>query len=657
MKTNKTETADKRMEFITIQNENWKVGLAPDGSKLILEDLSNNTVWSSGEPFHFSYGKFREINLSKCCETVSIRAEEDILRCDFLHFDFWTPKCTQTYRKPERLKRKMSFHFCIHLNGREILFVMEPVEEPDEEESTLTFPAKLFHFSVSDAGEALIPCGFGGLFRFPRNDHFDYRYHYSYDYNAIPVYGLLRKERGGLGVYAKSRVDQETHMAIDTVMPGELLFETKWEIEKHLANQRRELIVRSFAPGENYVTLAKWYRSKVREENRFVSLREKINAFPETEKLIGAVIWKHNVYSGEAVRPVQTDEPYPDRTAKQLFDTAHEAGFDRVCVYNTGWNRYGYDIGYPTRLPPNPDRGTAEEFTAAAEYARNLSPDYIYSVHDNYIDCYTDSPEYNPGDLTRDRNGIPVQGGLWMGGRAELICSGRALNYAKRDIPEIRKMLGRGSIYVDVLGCTAVERCYNPEHIQTREEDLASRRALIDFVRREFGSVATEGAPADYCADLIALGAYSSVNLCIPLDFLGEPPLPVPFWQLVYHDSVLNYTDEATSRLAPGQYPQFQALYNLLPTAFDPYNLNLSKEMRGTFVSEMTSHAFTPDLHAESDRKNRQVLLSGGAKTEFADGTVVRVNFSNVPAEVFGRAVPARGIVIHHPSAGNEFEK
>lgn len=122
-----------------------------------------------------------------------------------------------------------------------------------------------------------------------------------------------------------------------------------------------------------------------------------------------------------------------------MFDLAKRKGFDRVCIYNTGWNRFGFDSGYPTRLPPNPERGTYEDFRNAAEYGRSLSDGFIYSVHDNYIDCYKNSPEYSGEEMVHNKNGAPVKGGIWRGGRCTVMCSAVSLKYAARDFPEIAR--------------------------------------------------------------------------------------------------------------------------------------------------------------------------------------------------------------------------
>ncbi len=105
-------------------------------------------------------------------------------------------------------------------------------------------------------------------------------------------------------------------------------------------------------------------------------------------------------------------------SAAEIFETARKNGFDRVCVYNTGWNAGGYDGMYPTRLPPNPERGTPEAFCAAARDACSLSDGYVLSVHDNYYDAYRNSPEFSEEEIGRNDDGGLQRGAIWHGGRA-----------------------------------------------------------------------------------------------------------------------------------------------------------------------------------------------------------------------------------------------
>ncbi len=240
--------------------------------------------------------------------------------------------------------------------------------------------------------------------------------------------------------------------------------------------------------------MAKHYRRQMEAEGRLFRLKDKIKASPEVGQLAGSVIWKHNVYwtqtSPEGVshdyslyvldKAAGDDEGKPNNwTAREVFDTAHAAGFDRVCILNTGWNRYGFDSGYPTRFPVNPERGTAADFKNCADYGRSLSGDYILSVHDNYRDCYRNSPEFDFNEMIQTVDGAPLRGGIWHGGRCYLMCTQNGVKYAKRDLPKIAELSGRGCIYIDVLGCTNFQPCFHPDHPGSGRDDAMGRIEIL----------------------------------------------------------------------------------------------------------------------------------------------------------------------------------
>lgn len=609
-----------------------------DSGELTVFDLQYGGSWKTSDPFRMTYGDFYTYHLAANCRTT-VRTEGNRMRFRFDRMAFFGRFPENPYRKPDP-GPNLEFEFSIEIRNDALLFRMEPVRNLDDEPLKIRFTNGLLAIPSADEGEAVLPCGYGGLFRLPRRDRFRFEYRYADSYASIPVYGLLRKRKPGLAIRLPDYTDQTTCFSINREHPGTVSFDVEYDVIDGMANDARELLVRITPPGETYNELAKWYRSCLIRENRFVTYREKIARSPEAEKLVGSVIWKHNVYAKKTPqthtyslyiprKDANEIEGLPNNwTAYEVFDTAREKGFDRVCIYNTGWNFMGFDSGYPTRLPPNPERGTPEEFRAAADYGRSLSPDYIFSVHDNYIDTYRNSPEDCTDDLSRLGSGAIRLGGIWRGGRARILCTRTSAKYARRDIPQIVGLLGRGSIYSDVYGCSPLKRCCDPRHPMTEREDLEERKRLFRFLAEQFGSVATEGAPADFFADTVHLGAFCSIwPLCADSVDLEEPPLPIPFWQLVYHDSLLNYTSEGSFGPQGSAYQAFAALYNLLPTAFDADSLRFSTEMRGTYTSELISHEYLGPVRSYLDSDGIPAI-AGKARTRYADGTTVEAEFS-----------------------------
>ena len=629
-----------------IENNHFRIELIENSEhlELRLEDLKYGSFWRAEDPFRIVYAHSCAFSLPEHAEW-RLSGNDQEIHVTFRNLIYWVRFRENQYRKPEH-GPDLQFHFTIRLEADHVVFRTENVENLDREECEVIFPHGLFRFRSTERAQCPLPFGFGALLTFPQTAPGGIRY--SYSPANMPIFGILSAEHGGLAVYQKDYCDQQTSLDINRSHPGETVFNMEYLFQKTTAAYPRELHLYGMRQGADYNEFAKWYRGIVREEERFVPLTEKIRRSPEVEKLVGAVIWKHDVYSMRKpprehsysyfiMKPEEAvyEKKSANWSAYEIFDKAHETGFDRVCIYNMGWNHGGFDSMYPTRFPPNPERGTVNEFKAAAEYGRSLSPDYIYSVHDNYYECYENSPEFNEYEMAHDSEGGLKRGYLWRGGRSVRLCTDFSLKYARRDLPKIREMLGKGSIYLDVFGSAHAVNCAHPDHPHGEREDLANRRAVFRYAKELMGSVATEQQPNDYCTDIIDLGAFGPIS-AEPWVSLGIPVLPIPLWQLVYHDAVLNYTAESSAYGAFGdEYMAYVALYCMLPTAFDPLNYRISKELRKTFLAEMMFHEFL--TVPEFDEKRRP---HAAARSVFSDGMEVVANFRNEPFFWRGVEIP-----------------
>ncbi|MBR0459230.1 MAG: hypothetical protein IJJ26_08325 [Victivallales bacterium] len=638
----------KKTTIWTICSKRYKVTLESTGS-LTLVDTASRTTWRSESPFQMRYGNYYDYDLVEHCR-MQVKATSNSLIVRFDQFD-WFGRCRENpYRKPDP-GPALKFQFGIQLDEEKAVFSTEPPQGMEDEDLKVTFPARLIEWKTTAQADVILPNGYGTLFQFPRKDAFQHDFLYFWDYTAMPFYGVLRKKAGGLAILLRQPCDSSMRFDVSTTQ-RECSFLQPASVFTPLAMYRREVWLVGMAPGATWVELAKWYRSLLQREHRFVTLKEKMAASPEVEKLVGTVVWKHNVYATKTL-PKGVHHSYSlycpspavgkvegtpnDWTAREVFTAAHQAGFDRLAIFNCGWNRGGYDSQYPVRLPPNPVRGTPRDFQDSAAFGRSLSPDYIFSFHDNYRDTYRNAPDKNyRKDLMRDRSGTILQGGIWRGGRAELLCAKCALKYAKRDIPKMVKLSGRGSIYVDVLGCTKAQECYAPHHLQSQRDDIECRRTLLSYVKSQFGSIVTEGNPADVFADIVDLGAFAAFHYRIPSASVA-PSLPIPFWQLVYHDSVLSYTCEGAYGVSGNDYLALQALYNLLPTALDPVSLRLSRELRECYTSEMLSHRFLAKPKGP---------LAFVAETRFSCGITILANTTDAPFRKGKLTIPPHDFLV-----------
>ncbi len=128
-------------------------------------------------------------------------------------------------------------------------------------------------------------------------------------------------------------------------------------------------------------------------------------------------------------------------------------GVDHLAVISHIWQRYGYDVKLPDHIPANPEFGGDE---GMAEFGRAANEcGYLWSLHENYVDLYPDAPSFDPTAvvLLADGSRSPA----WFNGRTGvqsfgLKCS-RALEFARRNSPEIHSRYGTTAAYLDVHTC------------------------------------------------------------------------------------------------------------------------------------------------------------------------------------------------------------
>ena len=634
------------MKEWTIQNEYFNLKLTEKGSIELLIQKSGR-VWKSECPFRFSYGgNERTINLAEqCCMKVS--QKDNSLKISFQKLDWYVRFKGHQYRRPDP-GPDFKFNFKIEIVDDEVFFTTGRIRNLDDEQCSIEFPFRLLEWDKNEKLNFIFPRGYGQMVEFSRSDEY---FQYKWGYFGMPIYGVFNAD-GGIGVRVLDPFDHENLLSVGTIDMKKASIHSSWLINKRFADYSRRIVYKYFPAGSDFVTLAKWYRNARIKEEKFVTLDEKIKQYPDVEKLVGAVIWKHSVYSQKEM-PADIEKTYslymltpeieevegkPDSwNAYELFDTAYKRGFDRLCVFNAGWNNCGYDSGYPKRFPVNPSRGTYDDFKKAAEYARSLSKDFIYSVHDNYCDVYRNSEEDIEPTLTVDSDGMPVKGGIWRGGRCYIQCIVEALKYAKRDIPKIAKMLGKGSIYIDVLGSAAFKECYSEKHPVSRRQDEINRRKFMKFVKSKMGSLASEAIPHDAEADIQDLGAYMSSALESEFVPYVKKAVAIPLWQLVYHDSVLCFTN-AYSKYSTDNYHAICALFGFLPGGLDEISLKFSKELRNTYRSEMVDFRFITEPAAP---------YSYVAESCFADGTKVIANMTDKDYQYQENNIKAHSFIIN----------
>ncbi|MBN2309567.1 MAG: hypothetical protein JXR94_11380 [Candidatus Hydrogenedentes bacterium] len=128
-------------------------------------------------------------------------------------------------------------------------------------------------------------------------------------------------------------------------------------------------------------------------------------------------------------------------------------GVDHMAIISHVWQRYGYDVKLPDHLPANPEWGGDEGMIAFGKAANDCN--YIWSLHENYIDLYPDAPSYDPSARVLRADGLPSPAWFNAGTGVQsfgLKCT-RALGYARQNAPAIHRRFGTNAAYLDVHTC------------------------------------------------------------------------------------------------------------------------------------------------------------------------------------------------------------
>lgn len=400
-------------------------------------------------------------------------------------------------------------------------------------------------------------------------------------------------------------------------------------------------------------------RQHVMEDLGKPTLRQRAAESKEVEHLLGAYIMK--LFFGMQMQghalPGHATGDSTGFLVTMTFDEAsiglksfHDAGVDKIYTQNVGWNLLGHDGAYPTRFPVEPRVGGEQAFRRFIAYGHELG--YQMTVHDNYIDAYAASKDFDPDVVTVDAYGQMQIRGFWGGGPSYLQWP---LAFTKKHLEEQMlkvKALGiRGPYYLDGMGSPLYQN-YHPKHRGTRSDLARGIDRLLKAGRSIFGSAATENGFL-YCSitpDLVANpGGDGLLKLCKP-DWPITPLLKrcVPLWQLtlsglvVTENQGLSWTDTMRALLY-AQHPRYEwatrpGIQPVLDKAMIQkikyrYDL-LIKRFGYLRLLQMTGYQRVDELET----------------TTFEDGTIVAANFASGELTVNGERIeqPAIFYVASH---------
>jgi hypothetical protein len=166
-------------------------------------------------------------------------------------------------------------------------------------------------------------------------------------------------------------------------------------------------------------------------------------------------------------------------------------GVDHLAIISHDWQRYGYDVKLPDHLPANPRYGGDAGMIAFGRVANECG--YVWSLHENYIDLYPDAPSYDPSARVLKSDDTPSNAWFNPGTGVQsfgLKCN-RAIDFARRNAPEIHRRYGTTAAYLDVHTC--VPPWHQLDHQADQPEaamalgKVKNDTALFQFMRDAHG--------------------------------------------------------------------------------------------------------------------------------------------------------------------------
>jgi len=302
-------------------------------------------------------------------------------------------------------------------------------------------------------------------------------------------------------------------------------------------------------PHGSYVNMAKRHRSWLKSIGMYKTLKEKIRELPSVEKLLGTPIVYINPGFLKTIKAPGIDPRLTGSgklTGKfdgipNMMRALKTEGVNKAFVMIWCWERAGGGFEEPDHWPPNEELGGLKEFKKLfSRQLRKEFPEYIMGFYNIYNDMYDDAPSFDRGKITINKDGSLNRSGLWHGGVARVICPTQYRGLAEKDFAAYLREL-------EQLDCMlydnfAIPReCYSPIHPVTRAESAKLKKDFIDWTVSK-GLITGIEFTRDWIAPNIhycdgAVGAYGR-NM---RNVMHENIVPVPLWDLVCHESTVNY--------------------------------------------------------------------------------------------------------------------
>ncbi|MDD2485342.1 MAG: DUF5696 domain-containing protein [bacterium] len=546
------------------------------------------------------------------------------------------------------------FHIEYTLSGNEVDIRIPTckIEETDPNFRLLSIvPLAMFGYTpTGQPGYMLLPNYSGVICRFDKNvtkRHGNLVYNHQSqweDFAVMPVWGVVNDDSAFIGIVTGGEFDTEIIAELNQGVKRSNSVYPCFHYRYGKADKIDEVdrVARyCFLTGKDadYAGMARAYRDYLITNKNIRLLKDRLPNNPGLDYSVGAYDFikvfcasKKPSRDGRGELEIYTTFQEVER----MLDSFKEVGIEKASIILVGWNSEGHDGKYPTRLPVEPCLGGEDGLRKLIEHAKSLN--YQITLHDNYADAYEGAPDWKPDDISKDRDGWLIRGGVWAGGQSYIICPEEGLKFAQRDLPKIKELGINGFYYLDAM-VQPPRICFDKKH-----SHAASRRAYAEGVRKialvarnVFGSCAIENN-MDFMSDVIDGVAQTQVatnQFMVDNEFVRDYiDEHVPFYQIVYHGIIryhlydagsAEYGDQREGLLREIEYgalPRVALTYRQHQEFGDSYLERLS-DMSKQYETLCKELGYLQLELIENHRK----IADGVFETTYSDGTGIIVDY------------------------------
>jgi len=464
------------------------------------------------------------------------------------------------------------------------------------------------------------------------------------DQLQLPVYATIRDGAGLGGILVSGDYDTELRARRGQGAERTASVNPVWHYRRLWHSkvdpvERRVRLTLLGPKAASYSGLGNLFREFLVKERGVRTLRERAAENPEVAYFIDSTYvrimmgMKRGTIDGSGeMRSYQSWEDFV--RAVDLFE---EAGFERITFVFVGANFEGHDGAHPTVFPLEESHGGEDGFRAVL--ARLRKAGYRGTLHLNYKDCYTCSPDWSPEYIQVNEYGELRYHGAWIGGFSyQGIPQEMLERFGVRDLPRLREMGVRGMHYWDA--CLSVMEETFPPHVGLPENRIITRReygegaiGYMKYAAQVFGAVGTETSIAPMLGTIVNVGntgyIHGGASKKVGSNGYCEAGLIdhwVPLLHIVYH-GLCCYGAGAELAGRTG------AEYSETPTREDV------EALRERYVRYQE---WGGDLQYEFITEHREAEPRV-TRTTFSDGTRIYVNKTGEDVRTEGVTVPARG--------------